>query len=256
MCPVISSSCEESCFEVRIPTRADALTSIVACIHSHMWTMIIAVGAFVAPVHRPTATSRHMPIVARLCTFTATTTVRSQPVDVVSMDAVHAWVVSDEAVGILFSAANRCERRSDGHYDVVTEIAFPGMIAESVNVIRVTPKSDHNLPSLYMDTLTTETRCSTGPAWVRRLLIDILDATKSTSNSSLTVEMNGNKATFVSEVALNIEMTLPRWLLIPTASLEKSGSASVQKLIDDQIATVIERFADEFMASAEQVSAK
>jgi hypothetical protein len=171
------------------------------------------------------------------------------------MDAMHAWILSDEAIGILFSAADRCERRSDGHYDVVTEIAFPGMIAESVNVIRVTPKSDL-LPSIYMDTLTTETRCATGPAWVRRLLVDMLGATKSTSNSSLTVEMDGRKATFVSQVALNIEMTLPRWLLLPTAALEKSGSASVQKLIDTQIATVIDRFADEFVASAAQVSAK
>jgi hypothetical protein len=212
-------------------------------------------GTIVGPAHRLAATSRHTPVVARLCTFTAASTVRSQPVAVDSMDAVHAFVVSDQAVGILFSAADLCVRRSDGHYDVVTEINFPGMVAESVNVIRVTPKTEL-LPSLYMETLTTETRCSTGPAWVRRLLVDLLDSTKSTSNSSLTVEVDNGQATFVSEVALNIEMTLPGWLLIPTASLEKSGSASVQKMIDEQIAGVIDRFADEFVASAANVPAE
>jgi len=206
------------------------------------------VRAPLRPTHGPEASSRHAPVVARLCTFNSACNIRSKPVPCAGgQAALQSWFESDEAIDVLLSGADRFERRTDGLFNVITVIPFPGMTAESVSVIRVTRLE---APSFFVETVDAETRCTEGPGWVRKLLTELLDATKSTSANTVVVELEDGQATFVSDVALKVEMTLPRWLLLPIKPMEESGSKSMQKVLDEQFAPVLDRFGEGFLAAS------
>ena len=203
-------------------------------------------------VHQPLRKAgRHANVLARQCIFAAESSVCSRAVPVGDDPSVlEAWFRSEEAAAVLFSIADRYVKRDDGLFEVVSKVPFPGMVAESINVIQMQYEKRGNVPSLNSRTLDTRTECSSGPAWVRRLLIELLDSSKSTSVSSMYVELVDGRATFVSDVQLKIEMTLPKWLLLPTAAMEKSGSESLQKAIDQQLAPLVDKFCDGFVQLA------
>lgn len=127
------------------------------------------------------------------------------------------------------------------------------MVAKSVTVLDVI--KDLEAPSFSISTVSSKTLCETGPQWVRNLLVSILDATKSTSDNKVTVESSGGRARVKSEVVLRVEINYPGFVPLPIGPMERSGSESMQSLLDQQMAPVMKRFRSDYLRFEAQRSA-
>lgn len=83
---------------------------------------------------------------------------------------------------------------------------------------------------------------------MRKLLVSILGATKSTSDNTVSVAFDGASAVVNSEVELKVEINFPGFLPLPLGPLQKSGSESLQKVLDTQMAPVLAKFREGYLA--------
>lgn len=77
----------------------------------------------------------------------------------------------------------------------------------------------------------------------------ILDGTKSISDNQVTVQRStdDNTVTLQSDVTLRVEIQFPGFLPLPLGPLERSGSESLQGLLDQQMAPVLAKFRSDYL---------
>ena len=100
------------------------------------------------------------------------------------------------------------------------------MVARSVTQMIVEYGSDDvGLPTIQITSEASRTECEGGPAWVKRLLEQIVGSTRTSSSNLVTVlrRSSGDSAVAVSTVNLEVVIGLPPLLPIPipAATLEK-----------------------------------
>ena len=102
---------------------------------------------------------------------------------------------------------------------------------------------------MAISTIGSETVCETGPKWTRDLFVKILDGTKSISDNQVTVQRStdDNTVTLQSDVTLRVEIQFPGFLPLPLGPLERSGSESLQGLLDQQMAPVLAKFRSDYL---------
>jgi hypothetical protein len=192
----------------------------------------------------PVAVRRAAAPRAALVTFQATRTVSSEPFDA-NEATLKQWFGESDAVAALCSMADEFKELPSDQVEIVSRIPFPGMTAKSVTVLNVA--KDLTAPTYTISTVSSETLCETGPQWVRKLLVSILGATKSTSDNTVSVAFTGASAVVNSEVELKVEINFP-FLPLPLGPLQKSGSESLQKVLDTQMAPVLAKFRAGYLA--------
>jgi len=178
-------------------------------------------------------------------TFEATRNISSEPFDA-NEAKLKQWFGESTAVAALCSMADEFKELPSDQVEIVSRIPFPGMTAKSVTVLNVA--KDLTAPTYTISTVSSETLCETGPQWVRKLLVSILGATKSTSDNTVSVAFTGSSAVVNSEVELKVEINFPGFLPLPLGPLQKSGSESLQKVLDTQMAPVLAKFRDGYLA--------
>ena len=193
----------------------------------------------------PVAVRRAAAPRAALVTFQATRTVSSEPFDA-NEATLKQWFGESDAVAALCSMADEFKELPSDQVEIVSRIPFPGMTAKSVTVLNVA--KDLTAPTYTISTVSSETLCETGPQWVRKLLVSILGATKSTSDNTVSVAFTGASAVVNSEAELKVEINFPGFLPLPLGPLQKSGSESLQKVLDTQMAPVLAKFRDGYLA--------
>ena len=193
----------------------------------------------------PVAVRRAAAPRAALVTFQATRTVSSEPFDA-NEATLKQWFGESDAVAALCSMADEFKELPSDQVEIVSRIPFPGMTAKSVTVLNVA--KDLTAPTYTISTVSSETLCETGPQWVRKLLVSILGATKSTSDNTVSVAFTGASAVVNSEVELKVEINFPGFLPLPLGPLQKSGSESLQKVLDTQMAPVLAKFRAGYLA--------
>ena len=201
--------------------------------------VVLPRGVTVAPAARRAAAPR-----AALVTFQASRTISSEPFDV-NQAKLKQWFGESDAVAALCSMADEFKELPSDQVEIVSRIPFPGMTAKSVTVLNVA--KDLTAPTYTISTVSSETLCETGPQWVRKLLVSILGATKSTSDNTVSVAFTGASAVVNSEVELKVEINFP-FLPLPLGPLQKSGSESLQKVLDTQMAPVLAKFREGYLA--------
>merc|ERR1712151_1415799 len=100
----------------------------------------------------------------------------------------------------------------------------------------------------------SKTVCEGGPPWAQGLLGRIGDiATTSSSNVIEIRNTPGGQQVCTSKVNLQVKLEIPPFLLppfIPAGPFEKTGSDSLQKLLDQDMAPILSRFLDGYCAWA------
>ena len=104
---------------------------------------------------------------------------------------------------------------------------------------------------------TTESRptgVEGGPPWAQSLLANIGNIAKTESSNVIEVQdAGGGRSKVVSKVALNVKLSIPTLLLppfIPQGPFERTGSASLQQLLDKDMAPVLSKFREGYLAWA------
>ena len=110
-------------------------------------------------------------------------------------------------------------------------------------------KIDPAAPRLTVSSGSSKTVCEGGPQWAQALLARIADF--ATTSSSNVVEVRdapagspGSKVV-VSTVNLTVKLSIPTLLLppfVPAGPFEKSGSESIQKLLEKDMAPTLAKF--------------
>uniref|UniRef100_A0A7S4HEC3 DUF3074 domain-containing protein n=1 Tax=Prymnesium polylepis TaxID=72548 RepID=A0A7S4HEC3_9EUKA len=192
------------------------------------------------------AASRSTTVLCRGCTFEAGRKVVSSPFALSA--SVSEWFAEDEALRILLSAADSATPKGDGLWEISTSLPFPGAIMRSVNVMRVERPTSESFSLSVVDAKTT---VDSGPEWVAKLMEAIDSTSKTVSTNRVTVERHGaDSAVAVSDIKLSVTMKLPGWLLLPVGPMERAGSQSLQGVLDQQIAPVLERWRKGYLAWA------
>ena len=208
------------------------------------------------PLSTPLAPAgpRHSRVVAREVTFTADLDVTSEPFTVGSK-TVGDFFAQPEGLQVLMSQAEssrRLDTAGDGavkqRWEVATPIQFPGMVARSETSMDVVV--DTAASRLTVTSGESKTVCEGGPSWARALLSRIGEIAETSSWNEITVidASNGEKCV-KSVVNLTVKLTIPGLLLppfIPVGPFEKSGSESIQKLLDKDMAPTMAKFRDAY----------
>ena len=181
----------------------------------------------------------------KLVVFQADRTVSSEPFEATE-EGLRRWFGESGAVEALCSMADEYKELPPDNVEIVSRIPFPGMTAKSVTVLKVA--KDLAEPSYEISTVSSETLCETGPQWVRKLLVSILGATRSTSDNRVSVAFTGASAVVKSDVKLKVEIDFPGFLPLPLGPLEQSGSKSLQSVLDTQMAPVLSKFRAGYLA--------
>ena len=118
--------------------------------------------------------------------------------------------------------------------------------------IRVDAAADR--PTLSISSGASETQCSGGPGWAQALLSRIGEIATTVSSNTVDVqEDEGGGLTVVSRVKLTVKLSIPTLLLppfVPAGPFERSGSESLQKLLDRDMGTVLGRFREGYLTWA------
>ena len=159
---------------------------------------------------------------------------------------VAGWFSDEDSLRTLFGKAETMKELSDGNYEVVVPMSsFPGVQLKSKNVMSV--KRD---PEAFKITLVSSTTEATGPRFLTRIVEAASNGggaqTESLNEVSIVDGPNGRKRV-QSDVSLKVSMTLPSWVPIPLATLEKQGSQSLQKLIDADVEPLVCEFRDKLV---------
>ena len=162
------------------------------------------------------------------------------------------WLAQEEGLKILMSHAESSKRLDSGaasaatqQWQVDTPIQFPGMVVRSETPMDVAV--DRATPKLSISSGASRTVCEGGPGWAQGLLARIGDI--AATSSSNTIEVRNGR--FVSRVNLTVRLSIPVVLLppfVPAGPFEKSGSESLQKLLDKDMAKVLAQFRDGYVA--------
>ena len=196
-------------------------------------------------------------IVARELTFAAALEVTTAPFAASAERSVGEWLGNEDALKILMSQAESARRLDAGgdvqqRWEVNTPIDFPGMVARSSTAMDIT--IDKQTPSLSIRSGESTTTCEGGPPWAKGLLSRVNDIAKTTSSNDIEVrEVAGGQTVCVSKVDLAVSLNIPTLLLppfIPAGSFEKAGSDSLQKLLDKDMASVLDRFREGYLKFA------
>ena len=113
---------------------------------------------------------------------------------------------------------------------------------------------DSSTPKLSISSGTSRTTCEGGPDWAQGLLSRIGDiAATSSSNVIELRDAPGGGSVCVSKVNLTVKLNIPTILIppfIPAGPFERAGSQSLQTLLDKDMAPVLARFRDGYLAWA------
>lgn len=215
--------------------------------------MLAASSSFVAfpPLARHAATpTRHSAIVLRDVTFAAALTVETEPFKV-GAKPIGDFFLEPEALRVLMSQAESAKRLDGGDdkatiqaWEVVTPIQFPGMVARSETPMDII--IDPAAPRLTVSSGSSKTVCEGGPQWAQSLLARIADiATTSSSNVVEVRDAPAGSKVVVSTVNLTVKLSIPTLLLppfVPAGPFEKSGSESIQQLLEKDMAPTLAKF--------------
>lgn len=179
-------------------------------------------------------------VVLREVTFAASLTVETEPFKEGSKP-LGEWFRQPEALSLLMSTAERCRRIDSGDstaatqkWEVTTPIQFPGMVARSETPMDIAV--DSAAPRLSVSSGESKTVCEGGPGWAQALLARISDiATTSSSNVIEVRNAPDGSLRLRSQVKLTVKLSIPSLLLppfVPAGPFEKSGSESIQKLLE------------------------
>ena len=196
---------------------------------------------------RPRArTSRATLVMSREVTFRAGKEICSAPFEPAqSSKRLTEWFDRDDALYTLFGAAEKVERCGEVYCATVPLGTFPGIVVKSVSYFEVErlPEGGYDLTCL------NSSSTATGP----RFLVRIFDAVqgsappRTTSTNVLTLKSaEGGAQYFSSKVELSISLSVPSWIPIGTATMEKQGSKALDKMLDSDVAPLIEKFKDKY----------
>jgi len=222
-------------------------------------SLIASATAFVAspPLARPDTTyaDRHGAVVARQLAFVADLTVETEPFKV-GAKSVGEWLAQEDALKILMSQAESSRRLDNGEsstaqrWEVATPIQFPGMVVRSETPMDI--RIDKVTPRMSISSGASKTVCDGGPPWAQGLLARIGDiAATSSSNVIELRDAPGGQVIARSRVNLTVRLDIPAVLLppfIPAGPFEKTGSESIQKLLDKDMRPVLKRWREGYLA--------
>jgi hypothetical protein len=232
---------------------------------AEMLALSVAASSFVVspPLarHAGNPASRHLAVVLRDVTFSADLTVETEPFKP-GTKPIGDFFTEPEALRILMSQAESSRRLDGGDekattqkWEVVTPIQFPGMVARSETPMDISV--DAAVPRLTVSSGSSKTVCEGGPGWAQALLARIADF--ATTSSSNVVEVRdaptgpaGSKVV-VSTINLTVKLSIPTLLLppfVPAGPFEKSGSESIQTLLEKDMAPTLSRFRDAYTSWA------
>ena len=182
----------------------------------------------------------------------------SEPFD--AGEDIGLWFTQEPAFRALMSKAEASTRTDAGddasvqRWEVETPISFPGMLARSVTPIEIS--IDALTPRLTITSGQSKTVCEGGPEWARAFLARIADFATTSSSNLVSLRRDaaggggGGGARVVSDVSLTVSVQLPDFLPLPISRLEKSGSESLQKLLEKDMAPALAKFTEGYVAWA------
>lgn len=178
------------------------------------------------------------------CTFLAERIVQTKPFALQAKPLV-SWFQQAEAVEMLFGKAESVETFEDGVYKAVVPMTtFPGIAVTSSNYFTVTV--DEPAESLAV-TMLNSTTTALGPPLLVRIFEASQNSMQTTSRNDITVVSDTRGNRIQSDVMIRLDMTIPDWVPVPVKQMEKSGSEALQKLIDSDVAPVLEQFKDRYL---------
>ena len=210
----------------------------------------------------PATRARHHAVVAREIAFVAQSEARCEPFAATRARPLGDWFAQEDALRILMSQAESCRRLDEDappgsetqRWEVITPIEFPGMVARSVTPMDIRVDAAADRPTLSISSGASETQCSGGPGWAQALLSRIGEIATTVSSNTVDVqEDEGGGLTVVSRVKLTVKLSIPTLLLppfVPAGPFERSGSESLQKLLDRDMGTVLGRFREGYLTWA------
>merc|ERR1711988_257541 len=102
---------------------------------------------------------------------------------------------------------------------------------------------DTEAPSYSIKMLNSSTAAEGGPQWVRRLFAAMQGDTRSSSTTVVNVVPEAERSyRLQSNIAMRIDMQIPDWVLVPIASMEKSGSGAIQKMLQKDAGSSLDKF--------------
>ena len=202
--------------------------------------------------------ARHDAIVAREINFVADLEVVTEPFEV-GTKPVGEWFCEPEALQILMSQAEISKRLDSGassapiqRWEVSTPIDFPGMVVRSQTAMDI--NVDAATPKLSISSAESTTVCEGGPPWAQSLLARIGEiATTESSNVISLRDAPSGKKQAVSKVNLTVKLNIPTLLLppfIPQGPFERTGSQSLQTLLDRDMGPVLQKFREGYKSWA------
>lgn len=192
--------------------------------------------------------------------FSATLNTKSAPF-LPGKKPVVDWLRKIEAVEILLGAADTIQREDQGVFRIVTAgPAFPGLSVFSENFVRVESSND-SISLTLLDSITTAKgapplvaifRAAQQEMALRSVNEIKIIPTENDIKSDLDVVLEGSYQ-FSSSVVLELDMMLPRW--VPQIGmLEKQGSLAFQRMLDKDVARLLEIYRDEYVAWSNEAS--
>ena len=126
------------------------------------------------------------------------------------------------------------------------------MVARSTTTMDI--NIDTATPKLSISSAKSTTTCEGGPPWAKALLGRIGDIAKTKSSNTIVVrDAPGGTQQVVSKVELRVELSVPTLLIppfIPAGPFEKAGSESLQQLLDKDMAPVLAKYRESYIAWA------
>jgi len=248
----------------RLSSERQSLDTSGGCTANPSQSMYLLLGITVPALVTPPLLSRfpstraRSAVVARDLAFVAQLEVATDPFEA-GAKPVGGWFEQAEALQILMSQAESSRRLDGGdgastaqRWEVTTPIQFPGMVVRSETQMDV--QVDAAAPRLRISSGASKTVCEGGPRWAQGLLSRIGEiATTSSSNVIELRDAPGGRQACVSTVNLTVKLSIPAILLppfVPAGPFEKTGSASIQALLDRDMAPVMARFREGYIAWA------
>lgn len=191
--------------------------------------------------------------------FSATLKTKSAPF-LPGKKPVVDWLRKIEAVEILLGAADTIQREDQGVFRIVTAgPAFPGLSVFSENCVRV----ECSIDSISLTLLDSSTTAKGAPPLVaifraaqQEMALRSVNEIKimpAESDIKSNLDVLEGSYQFSSSVVLELDMMLPRW--VPQIGmLEKQGSLAFQRMLDKDVARLLEKYRDEYVAWSNEAS--
>ena len=133
-------------------------------------------------------------------------------------------------------------------WEIQTPIAFPGVVVRLVTTMNVA--LDAEAPALSLTSGESRTEAPGAPGWIAKLFDAIASSTVTDTSNAVTFRdaAGGGRLEAVSSVSLSVRLNLPGWVPLPLAQIEKSGSESLQKVLEKDMPAVLASFREGFLA--------